>query len=260
MQPAGVVLLHASLSSRAQWKPLAAQLERSHHVLAVDLLGYGEAPAVAEPESFGLHQEAARVLELADAAFGRGARFHLVGHSYGGLAALALARENPGRIAGLAVYEPVAFNLVSTENPELLALRRTAAMVAEQVRVGRLPEAATVFFDYWNGPGAFRRLAPAVQARLLPAIAKVPLDFQAAFREPRIARAYAGIVAPTLLMGGTQSPGLTRGILRLLSHALPNAALAWIEGGHMAPVTQPEQFNLMLGSFLDWSAPVARAA
>jgi pimeloyl-ACP methyl ester carboxylesterase len=260
MQPAGVVLLHSSLSSRAQWKLLAAQLERSHHVLAVDLLGYGDAPAVADADAYGLHLEAARVLELADAAFGRGARFHLVGHSYGGLAALALAREHATRVAGLAVYEPVAFNLQSTEDPELLALRRMAAKVSEQVHAGRLPEATAAFFDYWNGSGAFRRLPPAVQKRLAQDIAKVPLDFQAAFREPRVARAYSGIDVPTLLMGGTRSPRLTRDILQLLSHAMPNAALAWVEGGHMSPVTSPEQFNLVLGSFLDWSAPEAKAA
>jgi pimeloyl-ACP methyl ester carboxylesterase len=260
MPGAGVVLLHSSLSSRAQWKLLAAQLERNHPVLAVDLLGYGDAPVVTEPEAYGLRDETSRVLELADAAFGRGARFHLVGHSYGGLAALALAREHSARIASLAVYEPVAFSIVSPEDPELLALRRMAAKVGEQVHAGRLPQATATFFDYWNGTGAFRRLPPAVQGRLAQDIAKVPLDFQATFREPRVARAYCGIDAPTLLMGGTQSPRLTRDILQLLSHAMPNAALAWVKGGHMSPVISPEQFNLVLGSFLDWSAPEAKAA
>lgn len=257
---AGVVLLHSSLSSRAQWKRLAAELERSYHVLAVDLLGYGEAPPVADPEGYGLHEETARVLALADAWFGRGARFHVVGHSYGGLAALALAREHPERIAGLAVYEPVCFSLVDPADADLALLRRTAATVAMHVRAGRLYEATALFFDYWSGPNAFRLLPPAAQERFIHAIAKVPLDFQAAFREPRVARAYAAIASPTLLVGGMQSPRLTRGMLKTLASAIPGAALAWLEGGHMAPLSSPEQFNVMLGSFLDWTAPVAEAA
>lgn len=260
MRGPGVVLLHSSLSSRQQWKRLALELERAYDVLAVDLLGYGDAPAVANPEAYSLREESAHVLALANERFGHGARFHLVGHSYGGLAALALAREHPGRIAGLAAYEPVCFNLGAAGDPDLALLRQVAATVAMHARAGRLLEATGLFFDYWNGPNAFRLLPLAAQERLAQDIAKVPLDFQAAFLEPRIARAYASITAPTLLMGGMQSPRLTRSLLKTLAHAIPHAALAWVEGGHMAPLTQPEQFNLMLGSFLEWTAPVAQAA
>lgn len=257
---AGVVLLHSSLSSGAQWKRLVGQLEHGYHLLSVDLLGYGQAPAVADPWRYSLRDETARILELADSWFGRGARFHLIVHSFGGLAALALAREHPARVSGLAVYEPVCFNLAGAGDPDLELLRKTAAAVAMHVRSGRLIEATGLFFDYWNGPGAFKLLPPAAQARCMQDIAKVPLDFQAAFQEPQQARAYAGIAAPTLLLGGTQSPRLTRGMLRALAGALPNAALAWVEGGHMAPLSAPGQVNLMLGSFLDWTAPTARAA
>lgn len=257
---AGVVLLHSSLSSRAQWKRLAAELERGYRVLTLDLLGYGEAPEVADPDAYTLRDETARILALAEAAFGHCARFHVVGHSYGGLAALAFAREHPARVAGLAVYEPVCFNLAAAGDPDLGFLRQVAATVAMHVRAGRLIEAAGLFVDYWNGPGAFGLLPPAAQARMVQGIAKVPLDFQAAFLEPRLAHAYSGIAAPTLLMGGTQSPRLTRGMLTTLANAIPRAALSLVEGGHMAPVTAPDHFNLMIGSFLDWTAPVAKAA
>lgn len=260
MRGPGVLLLHSSLSSGRQWHQLALALAQRYDVLAADLLGYGDAPAVANPESYSLGDETTRLLALADARFGRGARFHVLGHSYGGIAALSLARMCPARVAGLAVYEPVCFNLADAGDPDLGLLRRVAANVAMLVRAGRLAEATGLFFDYWNGPGAFKLLPAAAKARFIASIAKVPLDFQAAFQEPRVARAYAGITAPALLMGGTQSPRLTRNMLKTLAGALPNAALAWVEGGHMAPVTNPGQVNLMLGSFLDWTAPTAQAA
>jgi pimeloyl-ACP methyl ester carboxylesterase len=256
----GVVLLHSSLSSRAQWKRLVPQLERGHRVLAVDLLGYGEAPAVADAARYRVADEAARVLELADAAFGRGAPFHLVGHSYGGLAALRLAREHPGRVSGLALFEPVSFNLVPARDPDLRLLRQVAGAVGMHVRAGRHFEATRLFYDYWNGPHAFSQVPAAAQGRLMSAIAKVPLEFEAAFREAADPAHYAAITAPTLLMGGTQSPRLTRLIVETLARAIPGAALSWVEGGHMAPLAQPEQFHLMLGAFLDWTAPLPKAA
>ena len=97
MRGPGVVLLHSSLSSRQQWKRLAGELERAYDVLCGRPARYGDAPPVANPEAYSLREETAHVLALADERFGHGARFHLVGHSYGGLAALALAREHPGR-------------------------------------------------------------------------------------------------------------------------------------------------------------------
>lgn len=259
MRRPGVVLLYSSLSSRHQWKRLAGELERGYDVLAPDLLGYADAPA-ADAQRYVLEDEVALVLRLADERFGAGASFHLAGHSYGGLAALALARANPGRIASLAVYEPVCFNLVAADDPDLAQFRAMAQDVTSLVGAARLPEATQRFFDYWNGSGAFRALPAAAQARLVPAIAKLPLEFRGAFAQPRLARAYAGIEAPTLLMGGAKSPRLTRGILRTLSNTLPNAALAWLDGGHMAPVTQPEEFNATFAAFLRWNAPAAQAA
>jgi len=256
----GVVLLHSSLSSRAQWKALVPRLERGYRVLAVDLLGYGEAPPAGDAARYRVGDEAARVLELADAAFGRGAPFHLVGHSYGGLAALHLARENPGRVSGLAVFEPVCFNLAGAADPDLALLRQVASAVSMHVRAGRPLEATRLFYDYWNGPHAFSQVPAAAQNRLTAAIAKVPLEFQAAFGETHDPADYGAIEAPTLLMGGTQSPRLTRRILESLARAMPGAALAWVDGGHMAPLAQPDQFHLMLGAFLDWTAPLAKAA
>ena len=39
---------------------------------------------------------------------------HLVGHSYGGAVALRVARERPGQIASMILYEPVALHVLKT--------------------------------------------------------------------------------------------------------------------------------------------------
>ena len=153
-----VVLLHCSMSTGAQWRSLAGRLEaRGHRVAAPDLLGYGEAPGAHEADFSAVH-EAMRVAACADAAFGSGAPFHVIGHSYGGMVALHLARALPRRVASLVAYEPVCFNLLGRRDRDYRNVRVLAEAIALLVRAGRPFDASRRFYDFWNGDGAFGAL------------------------------------------------------------------------------------------------------
>lgn len=90
-------VLPADLAYGALIEALGADVE----AVAKDLEVYaGEAP----PEDYSLDTEVAGVLREADA---RGwVRFHLIGYSGGGAAALATAARHPGRLLSLALLEP----------------------------------------------------------------------------------------------------------------------------------------------------------
>lgn len=117
----GVILLNDHPGHCAQLQALAGRLQRDFRVIALSLVGHGRT----------LREKTARVLACADAMFGRGEPFHLVGYGYGGAVALRLARKHPARIAGLALYEPHGFGvpraqvnvpallMVGTESPPL---------------------------------------------------------------------------------------------------------------------------------------------
>ncbi|MBK8065022.1 MAG: alpha/beta fold hydrolase [Betaproteobacteria bacterium] len=245
-----VVLLHASMSTAAQWKPLAAALERDHTVLAMDLIGYGDAPGPANPTTFSLRREAERVLAYTDACFGAGAPFKLVGHSYGGATALRIAREHPQRVSALVAYEPVCFNLLDEDEDARELALRLALQVSELAAQGRTAQAAALFYDFWNGPDTWRALPVTRRERLAALSLKVALDFQAVFLEPRSAQAYACIDAPALLLGGTRSFRMTRRILGKLAAVMSGARLAWVDGDHMAPAFSPETVNPLIETFL----------
>ena len=105
MEP--ILALHSSLSSRAQWRPLADYLGSYYRMAAVDLHGYGASRLTAS--SITLQEEAARALHRARDLIGMTRPVHLVGHSYGGAVALALALAYPqrcGRGAGRQARAP----------------------------------------------------------------------------------------------------------------------------------------------------------
>lgn len=105
------VLVHGSISTGEEsWQGQRSLADRGFRLLVPDRRGYGD---TAEEVGEDYLQDAEDVAEL----LGEGA--HVVGQSYGGLAALLAAARCPGAVLSLAVVEPPAF-----------ALRRDAPAVA----------------------------------------------------------------------------------------------------------------------------------
>ena len=84
---------------------------------------------------------------------------HLVGHSYGGLLALQLALVRPHAVRSIAVYEPVTFGILGEDDAEA---RASVAALPRYVPDEHGVDEAWLagFVDWWNGPGAWTRLAP----------------------------------------------------------------------------------------------------
>ena len=102
MAPFRVILLPGSvLPAELAYRSLVAALGSDAEVVAKDLEVYATAEA---PPDYGLDLEVAGVLRDADAAGWD--RFHLVGYSGGGAAALAVAARRPERLSSLALLEP----------------------------------------------------------------------------------------------------------------------------------------------------------
>jgi pimeloyl-ACP methyl ester carboxylesterase len=89
------VLLHGLGHSRRAWLPVQEALEARHHVLALDLPGFGEAPPLGAdraPTVAALADAVERELDAANLGTA-----HLAGNSMGGWIALELARRGRAR-------------------------------------------------------------------------------------------------------------------------------------------------------------------
>lgn len=94
-----VVLLHGFGGDRRSWNMVQSELARQRRVISLDLPAHGESSkmiASAEPEFFR-----DVIIALMD-ALGL-ARAHLVGHSWGGVLAEAVAAHQPQRVASLTL-------------------------------------------------------------------------------------------------------------------------------------------------------------
>jgi pimeloyl-ACP methyl ester carboxylesterase len=106
------VLLHSHGLSGGQWRKLTGDLvAHGFRVLAVPLAGHGRSEPWPEPKPFSFAIDVERVGEVVRAV----QPAHVVGHSYGGLIALHVARGVPGGVATLSLFDPVAFGVLDAD-------------------------------------------------------------------------------------------------------------------------------------------------
>jgi pimeloyl-ACP methyl ester carboxylesterase len=192
---------------------------------------------------------------LEDVFRSAGDRFHLVGHSYGGAIALKAALARAGRVASLAIFEPVLFSILLAEDPEQPAAREilsvgddtTAAMDA-----GDPTRAARRFIDYWMGAGAWATTPEKRREPIAAGMRKVKDEWRAIFNDRTTLTKLGELLVPTLLMTGTESPAASRGVVRLLRSVLPGVTTVEVAGvGHMAPITHPDKINALIEEHLE---------
>lgn len=240
-----VIALHCSGGGASQWCTLAEALGGRYELLAPEHYGCESTGGWTGEHAFTLADEAARVVALIDISPDK---VHLVGHSYGGGVALSVALARPRRIASMALYEPSAFHLLrrmgaaGTEaDAEIAAVARH---IADGVVAGDWRGAMSVFVDYWNGPGAWNALRPAVQLALIRWAPKAPLDFRALIEEATEPGAYRALDFQVLVLRGEHAPGPTRLIADYLQRLLPASRLTVIgRAGHMGPITHASEVS-----------------
>lgn len=208
--------------------------------------------AMPSPDHSALH-EAQDLLALMDAMALPQAV--LVGSSYGGFTALALAVQAPERVAAVVAVEPpmMKYAALSTSGqaaaadfrarviePANAAFRRGEDALAAQIMTGGINGARDVVNQ---GPAMARRLQN-LQAMKMLALSSDEFPWLAP-------EALAALRMPLLLVAGAQTQPVHRAIFENLCAAMPQAQQHWVENaGHGVTREQPERFNALVQSFL----------
>ena len=237
-----VLFLHGAGMDHTVWNPQSRYV--AHHqraVLAVDLPGHGRSDGPALRSVPELADWVARLLDAAGLD-----RAALVGHSMGGLVALAAAAASPARIAALALLGVAARMPV---HPDLLAAAQAGDHLAPELivswgfgpagRVGGHPSPGL-----WLAGGGMRLLERA-GAGVLAA------DLAACDAYDGAEEATARVSCPTLLLLGAEDRMAPPARARTLVENISGARDITLAGtGHMMMVERPEAVTAALWRFL----------
>lgn len=245
-----VVLLHSAMSSKLQWYFLMRALSKDYLTAAVDFYGCGASPFPAKRDGFSLNDEIELVESLIEGIVPPDEPFHLVGHSYGGAVGLRLCYSGTRRIRSLTLFEPVAYHLLPETEEVLAEIRSNASIIRDYIEQNNPAGAAEYFIDFWNGAGTFSTYPQEMRDILAQGAKKMPLSFRALMEEPLSLEDYSKIEVPVCLIAGRRSPLSSRRVAELLVNHLPDCRFHWLDTGHMAPITHPQQVNPIIVDFI----------
>ncbi len=230
------MLLHSGGMSGRQWKRLVERLSRTHRVVAPDLLGSGENPPWPADAPFHFSQDVEAIAALVR---GLGQPVHLVGHSYGGLLALMVARDSPALVRSIAAYDPVAFGILQDEPDAETLMTDTPALVDDAI--GGSEAWFRIFVDWWNGDGTWASLPEPARASFLRVGRKVFFEVKSLLGDRTSAAQWGTIRAPTILFTGERTPSTERRVVHRLGAAMPGARIVEVPGaGHMGAITHAD--------------------
>lgn len=241
--PGGIPLLivHGLFGSGRNWGVIARRLSERWQVLTPDMRNHGDSP---RSNTHGYPEMAADLSELIAA---HGGRAHVVGHSMGGKAAMALALTRPDQVASLLVADIAPVSYTHSQMPFIEAMRAVdlsrvekrsdaVAQLAERVEDKSLQSFFTQSLDLKERRWKLNLDALAAE---MPKI----LSF------PALEGQYDG---PVLFLSGGQSDYVRPEHRETIRGHFPKARFAKMpQAGHWLHADDPRGFEASVKAFLE---------
>ncbi|MBV8273456.1 MAG: alpha/beta fold hydrolase [Cupriavidus sp.] len=245
---APVLLLHGSgpgVSAWANWRPVLPALARERRVIAPDMLGFGQSDRPAG-QVYGMDVWVQQALDLLDAL--ELPQVDLVGNSFGGALALALAIRAPERVRRLVLMGSVGvpfritpgLDAVWGYEPSLEAMRGLLDLFAyDRGRV--TDELARLRYEASVAPGvqeSYAAMFPAPRQRWADAMASAEADIRALPHE-------------TLVVHGREDKVIPLSNSLTLADWIPNSQLhVFSRCGHWTQIEHSARFARLVSDFL----------
>jgi pimeloyl-ACP methyl ester carboxylesterase len=149
-----LVLIHGDFNDGpGAWSRQIASLAAHHRLLVVDRRGHGASPR--EPRPYTIAGDADDILDAVNRAGVD--RFHLAGHSYGGLVAIEIARKAARRVRSLHLIEPPYLALLP-DDPEISRLIDCGLEIQRHAAEWGAERTAEAFFSMLAGEQAVQKM------------------------------------------------------------------------------------------------------
>jgi len=244
-----IVLVPGSCSTGAAWRPIITHLRDEFRCVTTSLPGYG---GTAERRSRNDADIVAEADILEQVIRHTGGPVHLVGHSFGGLIALAVAMRHPEWLRSLAILEAPAIEILQESGEDRLygEFRTMAGAYAAAHEAGE-PHAIERMIDFFGGAGTFRSWPQRVRDYAVATTPANLLDWTCAFGFALTPALLADVTPRTLVAWGELSHPAAKRANQLVGQHLPKATVAEIPGAaHFMIATHPKQVADMIAQHI----------
>jgi pimeloyl-ACP methyl ester carboxylesterase len=250
-----ILFLHGLGANTYTWRYLMPSLARTHHVISVDLKGFGRSDKPRDG-AYGVFDQA-RLIKVLIERKGL-SKLTIVGHSFGGGVALALTADlnlsHPETVQRLVLIDSIAYpqrvplfiELLRTPvlaeigvfaaPPEAEAYKGLIAAYADPAKISW--EAVRAYARPLYEPGAREALIKTAQAIIPPNL-------------PSLIARYGTMQQPALLIWCAEDRVVPAKVGRKLARTLPHAQLSLLAGcGHVPQEERPAATLALMRAFL----------
>jgi pimeloyl-ACP methyl ester carboxylesterase len=240
-----VVLVPGSCSTGAAWRPVIAAWGGQFRCITTSLLGYGGTDERRSAQDYSIaHEVEALETVLRQVAV----PVHLVGHSFGGLVAIALALRRRAPLASLTVLEAPAVEMLRHAREDQRHYNDFREMTDQYFGAFARGDADAIrtMIDFYGGPETFASWPDRVRAYAVKTTAVNIRDWMSAFGFALSPSMVASIDVPCLVAWGERSHPAIRRVNELLGASLKTSACVEITGAAHFMITTHVQETAQL--------------
>jgi len=244
-----VVLVPGSCSTGAAWRPIMAHWENRFRCVTTSLSGYGG----TDERRTALDSSIAHEADIIEAVIRHtGAPVHLVGHSFGGLSALAVAQRRRVSLRSLTIIEAPAPELLRMmfEHEDYFSFRK---MTDEYLAAYKAGDAAAIsqMIDFYGGEGTFAGWPQRARDYAIETTPVNLLDWKSVYGFTLTPALLASVRLPTLVLMGAKSHPAVKRANRLLGQCIPNAAVTRVaDAAHFMISTHAKEIAHVIAQHL----------
>lgn len=254
-----IVFVPGSCSTGAAWRPVIGQLRGQFRCVTTSLLGYGGTAERRTPDDTDIAYER----EVIETVIRRaGGPVHLVGHSFGGLAALAVALRGRVPLLSLTIAEAPAVDVLREAGEQQhYDTFRLMSRAYSDAFARREADAIARMIDFYGGDGTFAAWPQRVRDYAVQTTPANLMDWESAYGFRLTPTLLAAVRIPTLVVWGEASHPAASRANELLSRHMPRAEHATISGAsHFMITSHPEQFADLIIRHIERSSLALAAA
>ncbi|MFC3615334.1 alpha/beta fold hydrolase [Lutimaribacter marinistellae] len=235
-----LVLVHGFMGGSAQWDGYVDGLAGQFDIIAVDLPGFGKRAHLQPIDSIGGYADWV-IQHLRSLGVDR---YHLLGHSMGGMIAQELALRDGERIDQLVLYATGAIGVLPGRFETIEDSKRRAAEDGPAATARRI---AATWFLHREAADGFEQCA-AIAAETPLVSMNAGLDAMSSWSaEQNLER----ILQKTLVFWGDCDRTYPWSQIEMLWKTIPSASLAVVPGcAHAVHAEKPDMFQRLLSDFL----------
>ena len=233
-----LVLVHGFLCSGDFFSPNIKHLRKYRNIITIDLPGFGQ--SATQKGVASISEMAQQVLTTLDKL--SYPKFHLLGHSMGGMVALQMGLTASQRIASLILY---ATNSDGDIRERFETFAETQIRLRQNLTLAKQHICATWFCD-----GEKHKHFPLVLNCSDVVNLQTAIDAIEAMRNFNMTKQIATLSIPTLVVGAEKDRTYSPHIIRTLHTNIPQSQIRILKNcAHNAHLESETEFNKIL---LDW--------